>query len=335
MSRSRKKKTSRKHKKVINKLNSLYNDVWHNFIIVFAVAKRYLLVDFRYKFQLVVEAGWTAVNVIVFILLGAAWQATSGENEFINIIPYDMITFFVVSTAFYTIFGGTTEGTVNALPEETSRGTLGLLLTNSVTPISVLIGKYFASTVKYFFILIVVVVPALLIRGTYPKSLDLIWPSLIIFFIAWLFMGSFTLILASISLIFKKTETFNKVGLYVLRFLSGAIVPIYSFDKSVQIFGIPLSNYLIWFPATFCLEAFRWLFIVPSADSIGTGGVSSDGRNFESFESVYGVPIKSWTLSDPIIQLILAINIMIFIGAMLLVKRMTTISRRWGTIEFY
>ncbi|MCG3217922.1 MAG: hypothetical protein KAR35_02900, partial [Candidatus Heimdallarchaeota archaeon] len=278
MSRSSKKKsTSNKQKKAVSKVSSFYNNFWHNIIIVFAVAKRYLLVDFRYKFQLVVEAGWTAVNVIVFILLGAAWQATSGEDLFIG-VPYDMITFFVVSTAFYTVFGGTTEGTVNALPEETSRGTLGLLITNSVTPISVLIGKYLASTVKYLFILIVVVVPALIIRGAYPKSLELVWASLIIFFIAWLFMGSFTLILASISLIFKKTETFNKVGLYVLRFISGAIVPIYSFDKSVQIFGIPLSNYLIWFPATFCLEAFRWLFIVPNAGSLNTGGVSSDGR---------------------------------------------------------
>ncbi|MCG3219327.1 MAG: hypothetical protein KAR35_10000, partial [Candidatus Heimdallarchaeota archaeon] len=119
------------------------------------------------------------------------------------------------------------------------------------------------------------------------------------------------------------------------RFISGAIVPIYSFDESAKIFGIPLSNYLIWFPATFCLEAFRWLFIVPSANSLNTGGVSSDKGNFESFESVYGVPIKSWTLSDPVIQLLLVINIIIFIGAMLLVKKMTTISRRWGTIEFY
>ena len=88
MSRSKKKSTSKKQKKAVSKVSAIFSDIWLNIIIVFAVAKRYLLVDFRYKFQLVVEAGWTAVNVIVFILLGAAWQATSGENEFIDIIPY-------------------------------------------------------------------------------------------------------------------------------------------------------------------------------------------------------------------------------------------------------
>jgi len=305
----------------------------HQFKILGAVTKRSLIVDFRYKFQLAVEAAWTAVNVGVFVLLGAAWQATADNTG----VPYSMVTFFIIATGFFTVFSGVMETTVTAITEENQLGTMGFLVTNSVSPISIIIGRYLSATVRWLIILFVIVIPPIAIKGVTPSTLDIVWSSILVFVIAWIFFLGFTLILTSIALIFKKTTTLNRVGIYIARFAGGAFVPLNSFDQSYRIFDKPLSHYLIWFPPAYALEAIRWLFTLHSKSDINcsTCGVSKDGLSYKSFNSIFGVNTSNFGTSDPMLRKMFIIVIVFFLLSLILVERLTTIARRWGTIEFY
>ncbi len=297
------------------------------------VAWRSLKIDFRYKFQLGVEIGWSSLNVIVFVGLGAAWSATGGDVQY---VPYDMISFFIVGTAFFTVFNGVTDTTVTAIQEESQLGTMGFLITNNVTPSIVLFGRYIAATIKWTLVLLLIVVPALLMRGMLPSSPELYEGILATFIISWLFFAGITFLIASVSLLFKKTTTFNKVSMYLVRVIVGGIVPIFSFDSATEnSLGFKLSNILIWFPATFSIELMRWIFTANTSASITTGGISKDGHKFSSFSDVYGVPIHSVGFGDLIIQFMLLLSFIFFICSWIIVDRATRIARKWGTLEFY
>ncbi|OLS24125.1 MAG: hypothetical protein HeimC2_23990 [Candidatus Heimdallarchaeota archaeon LC_2] len=313
----------------LNKIGRFF----HFFRILFAVAKRSLIVDFRYKFQLVVEATWTALNVAVFVLLGVAWQETATTDG----VPYSMVTFFIVATGFFTVFAGVMETTVTAITEENQLGTMGFLVTNSVSPVAIIMGRYLAATVRWFIILITIVFPPLLITGVVPSSLPLLWSSIIVFFIAWIFFMGFGLILTSIALIIKKTTTFNRVAIYIARFASGAFVPLISFDNSLTIFNKPLSNYMIWFPPAFCLEVLRWVFTVKNENLLNpeTPSTSKDGLVYSGFNDVFGTNITDLSLSDPMVKQMLIVVFGFLFFAIFIVTRLTTLSRKWGTIEFY
>jgi len=112
-------------------------------------------------------------------------------------VPYSMVTFFIVATGFYTVFAGVMETTVTAITEENQLGTMGFLVTNSVSPVAIIIGRYLGATVRWFIILLVIVIPPLLIKGVVPTSISLIWSSFIVFVIAWVFFMAFGLILTS------------------------------------------------------------------------------------------------------------------------------------------
>ncbi len=300
--------------------------------ILGAVVKRNILVDLRYKFQIFVEITWTTVNVLAFVLLGAAWDATASPAG----VPYSMVTFFLVATGFFTVFSGVMESTVEAVTEESKLGTMGFLITNSVSPTTIILGRYIAATIRWLIVLFVIVLPPLVFKGVYPNTLSLVFSSILVFFMAWIFMAGFTLILTSVSLIFKRTTTFNKVGIYIVRFLSGAIVPIFSFDSSFRILGKPLSNILIWFPPTYALETLRWLFSVQDEKSIVSGGtVSKDGLVYGSFNSIFHMNATNFGLNDPTLQLMYLISFVFLLLSGLFSYWLTQVSRRWGTIEFY
>lgn len=314
------------------KLGQFFRQIYQNFRILFAVVKRNIIVDLRYKFQIVVEITWTAVNVFAFVLLGAAWDATSSPAG----VPYSMVTFFLVATGFFTVFSGVMESTVEAVTEESKLGTMGFLITNSVSPTTIILGRYIAATFRWLIVLVVIVIPPLVLKGVYPSTFELFWSSVLIFFMAWIFMAGFTLILTSVSLIFKRTTTFNKVGIYIVRFLSGAIVPIFSFDDSFSIGGKPLSSILIWFPPTYALETLRWIFAVERPSGLALGGTSSkDGLSYVGFNDLFKTNSTTFNLSDPSLQMMYIASILFFLVSMLFAYWLTQVSRRWGTIEFY
>jgi hypothetical protein len=147
------------------------------------------------------------------------------------------------------------------------------------------------------------------------------------------------LILTSIALIFKKTTTLNRVGIYVVRFAAGGIVPINSFDESFQLFSKPLSNYLIWFPPAYALESIRWLFTVDSKSALDCKGSicspSKDDLTYRSFNAIFSTSTTDFTFADPMLQKMIITVVVFLIISLILVERLTTISRKWGTIEFY
>ncbi|MHA2503279.1 MAG: hypothetical protein ACXAE3_10445, partial [Candidatus Kariarchaeaceae archaeon] len=229
------------------------------------------------------------------------------------------------------------ETTVTAITEENQLGTMGFLVTNSVSPISIIVGRYLSATVRWLIILFVIVMPPIALKGVTPSNLELLWSSILIFIIAWIFFLGFTLILTSIALIFKKTTTLNRVGIYIVRFAGGAFVPLNSFDQSFQLFGKPLSHLLIWFPPAYALESIRWLFTVSSKDGLNCNpcSPSKDGIGYSSFNQIFGVTTTDFTIYDPMMQTMIVIVVVFLILSLLMVERLTTIARRWGTIEFY
>ncbi len=316
----------------INRGFSRIKTTIHFFRILFAVTKRSLIVDFRYKFQIVVEAAWTAINVAVFVLLGAAWQETAGTTG----VPYSMITFFIIATGFFTFLSGIMETTVTAITEENQLGTMGFLVTNSVSPIAIILGRYLSATVRWLIILFVIVIPPLIIKGVYPSTIDLIWASFVILFIAWIFVLGITLLLTSINLLIKRTTTLNRVTIYIIRFAAGAFIPINSFDQSLKLFNKPPSNFLILFPLAFCLEALRWIFTISSSSDLNCSGCTSkDNIEHEGFNSIFSTNVSTLTFSDTSVQQVLLAVFIFLIISLITVSKLTTIARKWGTIEFY
>ncbi|MHA2091243.1 MAG: hypothetical protein ACW98K_10320 [Candidatus Kariarchaeaceae archaeon] len=316
----------------IHKSISRISRFFHFFRILLAVTKRSLIVDFRYKFQLVVEATWTALNVAVFVLLGAAWQATAESTG----VPYSMVTFFIIATGFFTFLSGIMETTVTAITEENQLGTMGFLVTNSVSPIAIILGRYISASVRWFIILFVIVIPPLILTGVYPSNIELIWGSIIVLFIAWLFVMGITLMLTSINLLIKRTTTLNRVIIYVTRFAAGAFIPLNSFDNSLTLFNKAPSNYLIWFPLAFCLEALRWLFTIPKASRLNcTDCISKDGEEYLGFNNMFGTQTSNLQIADPMVQEMFLIVLIFLIISLITVSKLTTIARKWGTIEFY
>ena len=306
---------------------------WENLSLAYLMAIRNIKIDFRYKFQLFIEIGWTAVNVIVFVGLGAAWSATGGD---VQAVPYDMVSFFIIGTAFFTVFNGVTDTTVTAIQDETQLGTMGFLVTNSVTPAVVLFGRYIAATIKWVFVLIVIVLPALMLKGMIPGDPQAFLVILAMFIIAWFFYAAVTMLIASVSLLFKRTTTFNKVTTYLLRVIVGGIVPIFSFDHATQsALGFKLSNILILLPATFSIEVLRWVFTTNRVSDVTTGGISRDGHHFQSFSEFYGLKVSSLTFTDPIVQIMLLLSFAFFVFSWYVVDKATTVARKWGTLEFY
>lgn len=304
----------------------------HSFRILVSVTKRSLIVDFRYKFNIFVEMTWTAVNVAVFVLLGAAWQETAETTG----VPYTMVTFFIIATGFFTVISGVMESTVTAISEENQLGTMGFLITNSVSPIAIILGRYLAATVKWLLIMVVIVIPPLIIKGITPSTFGLFLAALVVFFISWLFILGFTLLLTSIALIFKKTTVFNRVMIYVVRFIGGAFVPLVSFDNSLSFLTKPLSNYLIWFPPAYTLESLRWLFTVDSIEAVNCATcISKDEIQYGSFDSIFGTTTTNFLFGDPMVQKMLMIVGIFFVVCLFLVGRLTRMARKMGTIEFY
>lgn len=218
--------------------------------MVWAATKRNLQNDWKYKFKLLLNSVYTGINLALFTVLanvvnpkqGAMpleYALASGGNE-----TFAFMKFLFIGTWFWAIFTRPFEDTVNCLPEETQKGTIGLLLTNNVDIKTILMGRFFASLIISLLLSSAIVMPIFGLLGmlTMDQLIMLPW-ILLIFFSMMIFMLCISLWVASFSLLFKKTGVLSNVFIYGLKVATGMYFPIFGLGKSTLLLeAIPIAS---------------------------------------------------------------------------------------------
>ncbi|MHA1683557.1 MAG: hypothetical protein ACTSUE_21645 [Promethearchaeota archaeon] len=299
---------------VIAKINGNFRTVWEVII-------RYLKNDIKYKFKLLFNSIYTTINLALFTIIADVVQPKPGalppeygEDGFLK--------FLFLGTYLWALFSRPFEETVNCLPEETQKGTLGLLITNNVSVSKILIGRFFASFIISSVLATAVCMPFIAglgmltfqatSVGNYLLNLGIV---LAIFTAMVIFMLCISLWVASFSLLFKKTGVLANVFIYGLKVATGMYFPVFGMGNSALLLGsIPVSS---------GIDMLRDIFIA--------GGPMAHGENITimgwQFTSVHFVSF--FLLS----QLLGVIGIM-FVAAFAL-KSYTKKAKLMGTIESY
>ncbi len=230
--------------------------------VVGATALRNLRADLKYKFEFVVQALWTFVNMLAFGFLGVA--VGQGDSEYAP--DYTMALFFVGSAAYWTLFSGNFEETTVSLREESQRGTMGFLAVNDVSPMAIMIGRFMSSSVKYMIVTAMCVVPVLFFMKNnaldndprmVPSSVTELTVLLLILIYAYVFMLALATLVGSLSLLFKNTNTVNKIVLYGARIISTYFTPLAAF----AMFATGTDKVLFYVPITTGLVMMRRVLI--------------------------------------------------------------------------
>jgi ABC-type polysaccharide/polyol phosphate export permease len=273
-----------------------------------ACTMRYFRIDWRYKFSIVTDALWTMVTVVAFGTLG--WAAGSGNSEFVKYEGGSAFIWILVTGIFYwTFFSRPFEESVLVVPEEAARGTLGFLVTNQVSPATMLTGRLISSVFKFTIIAAAVVYPVM-------YALDLKIPPeylleiFLILLISMLFMLGLVFIVSALTLVVKKIGVVVNIFLHSARILSGFYFPLSNGETSpVGAAGLWIEKYL---PIARGLVMIRDI-VIPE----DKGGGISHTAVWEGMQ---------WMLIGTVITLIFAF---------IFISKITDFSRKWGTLEFY
>ena len=223
-------------------------------------------------------------------------------------IDYNLKHFLLVGVIFWAFFHKSYEDTVNTIPEEASRGTIGFLVTNNVSISTLLLSRNIASTIKTFVVTcLFVIVPMALLPWTRDVfegfNFSLLPLLILVFFLMWFFMLVVSLLISSLNIIFKKITPAAQMIMYGLKVLTGYYFPLEALDE----FDPTLSEKIKFIPIV------RGSYFIRDVIIIGKDPVGwMDTMKF----------MAQWTL-------VLAV-ITFFIYKFLEHK-----SQRWGTLEFY
>jgi len=189
-------------------------------------------------------------------------------------IDYSLKKFFLIGVLFWAFFAKSYEDTVNTIPDEATRGTIGFLITNHVNLSTLLISRYISASLKTFVMAMIFVFPVIafqdvhnalwgaLGKGT-PHS-DTVFSGftaadfpiiILILLLMWLFMLVFSLLISSLNIVFKRILPFAMMMVTGLKVLTGYYFPLEALETQLEVLGgaadmikeIPLVNgvYLI------------------------------------------------------------------------------------------
>ncbi|MHA1792023.1 MAG: hypothetical protein ACTSVI_05215 [Promethearchaeota archaeon] len=218
-------------------------DIKSDLRMIWQATKRNLQNDWKYKFRLIFNSLYTVINLALFTIIAkvvnpkqGALPDAYGDDSYLK--------FLFIGTYFWAMFTRPFEDTVNCLPEESQKGTIGLLITNNVGISKILMGRYFASLIISVCLSTAVVMPFLgmLDMLNYQTLLVLPW-----IFLIWLscmvFMLCVSLWVASFSLLFKKTGVLSNVFIYGLKVTTGMYFPVFGLGNSALLLGsIPVAS---------------------------------------------------------------------------------------------
>ncbi len=156
----------------------------HYLALIKTSVKRYIQIDLNYKFQIATDIMDLLLTIVAFAILGAfVDDAASPEELGIN---YNLQGFLFIGVFFWAFFQRAYEDTVETIPEEASRGTVGFLVTNNVNLSTLLISRNIASMVKTSLMALLIVLPILVTidyiqtqnsdKGTLAEALEITGP---------------------------------------------------------------------------------------------------------------------------------------------------------------
>ncbi len=275
--------------------------------VAFATAKRNIITDLKYKTDFLIQATWSLVNVLAFAFLGFA--VGQGDSEYAP--KYTMSLFFVASAAYWTLFSAPFEEASVALREETQRGTMGFLVTNDVNPFSIMLARYVSSAFKFLIVFLGAIFPVLFFisyqgKPMLPVSLSEFFLLLLLFLNTYLFVMACSILIGSLGLIFKNTQTISRIILYSLRIISTYFTPLAAF----ALFMPSLPRFMFYVPVTLGLEGMRQILILHTLQS----------------------PYDPYLLVIPISFLI---SLLLLLVSKIVVDKLTLKALRAGTLEFY
>jgi hypothetical protein len=209
---------------------------------IWQVTVRNLKSDWKYKFKLLLNSLYTAINLALFTVIAEVVQPKPGALP-VEYGTDGFLKFLFVGTYFWAIFTHPFEDTVQCLPEETQKGTIGLLLTQNIDIPAILMGRFWASFITSFLLATAVVTPFFFILGMAANILiELPW-ILIIMASMTLFMMCVSLWVASFSLLFKKTGVLSNVFIYGLKVATGMYFPIFGLKGSTLLLeSVPVAS---------------------------------------------------------------------------------------------
>ncbi|MEX2680202.1 MAG: hypothetical protein Q6373_001260 [Candidatus Sigynarchaeota archaeon] len=269
---------------------------------IWQVTLRNLRNDWKYKFKLLLNSLYTAINLALFTVIAEVVQPKEGALP-VEYGTDGFLKFLFVGTYFWAIFTHPFEDTVQCLPEETQKGTIGLLLTQNIDIPAVLMGRFWASFVTSFLLATAVVTPFFFIMGMAVNILVSLPWILVIMASMTLFMMCVSLWVASFSLLFKKTGVLSNVFIYGLKVATGMFFPIFGLKGSTLILeSIPVAS---------GIDFLRDLFIVGSPVAHGS---SATGFNWQVTAAHWiGFLIQSQVIGVAALVVISLVCIRIFV----------------------
>lgn len=223
-------------------------------------------------------------------------------------IDYNLKHFLLVGVIFWAFFHKSYEDTVNTIPEEASKGTIGFLVTNNVSISTLLLSRNIASNIKTFIVTsLFVIVPMALLPFTKDVfegfNFSLMPLLIMVFFLMWFFMLIVSILISSLNIIFKKITPAAQMIMYALKVLTGYYFPLEALDE----FDPSFSEKIKMIPIV------RGSYFIRDVIIIGKDPVDWMDTMWFMFK---------WTM------------VLAFL-TYLVYKYLEHKSQRWGTLEFY
>ncbi len=235
---------------------------------------RYLRIILKYKFELVVDAAYLGATMIAFGFIG---NVVSPDPRYLD---YPFQTFILVNIFFWAFMeNGYVEAT-RIIPEEARLGTLGTLMNNNVSPLTLIVSQMAARSIVNAFMAVAIFLPVFALTGIRSPSLGGLGYLAVVILLSWAYVLTVAVLMGSLSLMFKKIGATAGVFLQVLKVGSGFFFPVAAFAS----FAWPVSalpGLLRIIPVTRGLEVCREIIILgrlpTSQDSLlALSGVSLD-----------------------------------------------------------
>ncbi|MHA1370231.1 MAG: hypothetical protein ACTSWN_07260 [Promethearchaeota archaeon] len=301
----------------------LFTELVYTLRMIWQAIIRNLKNDLKYKFRLLLNSLYTAINLALFTVIANVIAPKQGAlpPEYYaydsNMVNLAFMKFLFIGTYLWALYTRPFEDTVNCLPEETQKGTIGLLLTNNVNIKILLIGRFFASFIMSSILSTSICMPIFYMLGMLTIDTFYAIPLILLTLLCMtIFMLCVSLWVASFSLLFKKTGVLSNVFIYGLKVATGMYFPIFGLGRSTLLLeSIPIA----------CgIDFLRDLFIV--GHPVAHGNAIRIGFGWQE-------TIIYWELYVVICQ-VLGISLLIFI-ATFSIKVYVRKAKILGTIESY
>ena len=262
-------------------------------------------------FKYTTTEGITFIGKHSFLVATDEWQ-----NNDLG-IDYSLKKFFLIGVLFWAFFAKSYEDTVNTIPDEAARGTIGFLITNHVNLSTLLVSRYVSSSIKTFVIAMIFVFPIIaapdignligfendntVFGGFDPGDFPTI---MLIILVMWLFMLVFSLLISSLNIMFKRILPFAMMMVTGLKVLTGYYFPLEALETQLELLG-GVAEYIKEIPLVNGVYLIREIIVGKDVDVWGR-------MNSMLF----------WTF-------------VLTIFTMVVYKVLERKSRKWGTLEFY